>query len=167
MNRFMRGLSAVLWIMLSFVLAVILYLSFQDGESAKDIDNIVIRSLAEWYYNRDDFNILEMMDITYRFRQFGRIVLFMGLGLLGTSAVHTSFYKIPWIFRTIIAGLCLMAIAIFTERYKIYLPTRHFSETEMMYSIYGVLTGFFIISVVSLVLSIIGRIFELIFYREE
>ncbi len=151
-----------MWLSTVFTLGLILLLSFQDGETAKNVDNILIKNFAQWYYNRDDFNILEMMNITYRFRQYGRIVIFMLLGFLGTATIHSSFYKVPWILRTFMAGIILIGVAIFTERYKIYLPTRHFSETEMYYSIFGALFGFIIVSFITFIFSLACIIYKFI-----
>lgn len=162
MSRFMKGLTIFLWIVTALIFLVILYLSFQNQEAAKQIDNVFIRRFAEWYYNRDDFNVFEMLDITYRFRQYGRIVLFMILGFMCTTTIHVTFYRSPWILRTLIAGLGLLVVAIFTERYKVYLPTRHFSEVEMMYSLFGAGMGFATVSAMTLVFSLVKSIGRLI-----
>lgn len=162
----MNTITVLLWTMFTGVLLLILYLSFQDGESAKMLDEKVIIRIAALYYDRDDFTLLEMADIIYRFRQYGRILIFGLLGLLGTTTVHVTFHRLPWIFRSVMAVAGLVAIAVFTERYKMYLPTRHFSAEEMMYSIYGVGAGFFIITVITLVFSIVKRTLELIFEQE-
>lgn len=162
MKKLINSLAVILWIMLIGLLIVIFVLSFMDGDSAKNIDNMLIRRLAVWYYNRDDFNIFEIADINYRFRQYGRIALFLALGVIGTLTIHCTFYWWPWVFRGIISGGMLMAVAVLTEKYKEFLPTRHFSKEEMMMSITGAAVGFIGVSVMTLVFSIIKRIIDLI-----
>lgn len=142
-------LAIVLWVLFLGCLAGILYLSFQDGESAKEIGSDIIDSAARWYYGTENIAPDILLDFTYKCRQIGRIVLFTLFGIIGTSTIHATFYKLHWVFRTLIAITLLILVAVFTERYKIYLPTRHFSEREMLYSIYGVLIGFGIVSVIT------------------
>lgn len=163
MNRFMRFLTVLLWTSTILVLGAICYLSFMDGESAKMLDKKIIIRFAAWYYDRDDFTLLEMADIIYRFRQYGRIAIFALLALLGTATIHVTFYRWPWLVRSLLAVAGLIGVAVFTERYKMHLPTRHFSQEEMMYSIYGVAMGFMFITVVTFVFSLIKSIFGLIF----
>ncbi len=163
MNRLMKSLAVILWTSTIAVFMLILYLSFQDGEAAKMLDNKYIIRFAAIYYGRDDFNIFEMADIIYRFRQYGRILIFAILAFLGTATTHVTFYKLPWFVRSVIAVLGLIAVAVFTERFKMYLPTRHFSETEMLYSIYGVVAGFMVITIMTFVYSIVKQILSLIF----
>lgn len=162
MDKFMKFLTVLLWSCTFLVLFAILYLSFQDGEAAKMLDNKYIIRFASIYYGRDDFNILEMADIIYRFRQYGRILIFGLLALLGTSTMHVTFYRWPWIVRSVLAVIGLLAVAVFTEKFKMYLPTRHFSQDEMMYSIYGVTAGFIIITVITFIFSIIRQIVSII-----
>lgn len=162
MNRLMKTLAVLLWTCTLLVLALIMYLSFQDGDAAKMLDNKYIIRFACHYYGRDDFNIFEMADIIYRFRQYGRILIFALLAFLGTATTHVTFYKCPWLVRSILAVMGLMAVAIFTEKYKMYLPTRHFSQKEMLYSIYGVSAGFMIITIMTFVYSVVKKIVSLL-----
>lgn len=162
MKKFMFVLSFILWTATIIVLCAILFLSFQDGEAAKNVDNVLIKRFAEWYYNRNDFNVFEIIDINYRFRQYGRIIIFMILGFLGTATIHSSFYKTPWLLRTFVAGILLISVAIFTEKYKIYLPTRHFSKIEMMYSIYGAFLSFVFVSFITFVFTVVGETYKFI-----
>lgn len=150
----MTFLGVLLWICFLGCLATIIYLSVQDGEAAKAVGKDYIRKLAENYYGRDNFTPEEMVDITYRFRQYGRIVIFAILGFLGTATFHLTFHNWWWIVRAVISAGFLILVAVFTERYKIYLPTRHYSEKEMLYSIFGVMAGFIFVSLVTLFYSL-------------
>lgn len=135
--------------MFASFIGLICYLSFQNGEAAKELGKNFINNLAKWYYDAAKVSDQSLLEFTYRFRQIGRVVLFILLGVLGTATIHATFHKWNWILRTIISGIILVCIAVFTERFKIYLPTRHFSQTEMLYSIYGVLIGFGLVSVIT------------------
>lgn len=143
-----------LWIGFLGCLATIIYLSLQDGESAKMLGKEYIRKLAGFYYGRDNFTAEEMVDITYKFRQYGRIVIFAILGFLGTATFHLTFHRLWWIVRAGISAVFLVLVAVFTERYKIYLPTRHYSSVEMLYSIMGAMAGFLFVSLVTLFYSL-------------
>ena len=52
------------------------------------------------------------------------------------------------------AGILLM-IAWITEKCKIYLPTRHYSQDEMMISIAAAMLGFSIVSLITLIHNLI------------
>ncbi len=150
--------TVLLWILFLGVLGMIVYLSFQNGEDAKALGKDYIQVLAERYYETEDIPAEVMTEFTYKLRQLGRIGIFFALGILGTSCIHASFYRINWILRTIISLVMLLAVAVFTEKYKVYLPTRHFSEDEMILSIAGAVFGFVIISIITLVMSIVKLI---------
>ena len=162
-NSGMAVLAVFLWMSYLAVLILILFLSFEDGESAKNFGKKTIRYLAEEHYDTDDIPEEVMLTFTYKVRQLGRIVLFMALGVLGTMTIHVTFHRLPWIVRAIISITMLLAVAIFTERYKVYLPTRHFSSTEMKYSIAGALSGFAFVSAVTFVFSFVRWILRSIY----
>ena len=150
-KRFSKGYIAfaiISWILFLGVLGAIIYLSLQNGEAAKATGKSYIYSLAQWYYGVEDVPEIVMVSFTYKFRQIGRIGIFFGLGILGTNVVFVTFPKLLWILRSMISAAMLLGVAVFTERIKIYLPSRHFSEQEMMYSIFGAMLGFVFIAVV-------------------
>lgn len=149
----MKIWTAFLWVSFISCLLAILYLSFQSGEAAKELGTGMMKKTASIYYKRNNFSEDELVDIIYRFRQYGRVIAFTVLGILGTATIHTTFYKWLWIVRAVISTAMLLFIAVFTERFKIYLPTRHYSEAEMMYSIYAVLFGFAFVSIITLAYS--------------
>jgi len=159
----MKVLAVFLWLSTITLLIIIMYLSFMNGDDSKVYDNRYIMKFAAWYYKRDDFNIYETAEISYRFRQYIRILLFAVLSFLGTATTHVTFYKCPWIVRSILAVCALIAVAIFTEKFKVYLPTRHFSRKEMYYSIFGVGIGFFTITVFTFIYSVLKTVFKAIF----
>lgn len=146
------------WILFLGILGLILFLSFQDGEDAKSLGADVIRKAAHRYFHTDSLSPRDLQEFTYKVRQLGRCLMFIVMGILGTNVVHVTLHKINWCVRTIIAAVILIAIAIFTERFKVYLPTRHFSEEEMMVSIYGSMLGFGVVSLISGIYSFIHLI---------
>ena len=96
-----------------------------------------------------------MDDFIYKVRQTGRLLIFFLLGILGTSAVHFTLRRLNWFFRMLISVFMLVLIAILTERLKIFLPTRHYSASEMYISIAGAMLGFLFISVCTMAFSFI------------
>ena len=155
------GWTIFMWVLFLLCLGAILYLSFEDGTKAKDISEKIVGKGAAYYYDRDDLSADELTAIIYKVRQYGRIIIFFVLAILGTITIHLTFHRWFWIFRAIISVAMLMGIAVFTERYKLYLPTRHYSEQEMIYSIFGVLAGFALVSFVTLVFSLTRSIVRL------
>lgn len=164
MSKTMRVFTILLWIAFLTCLAAVFYLSFQDGEAAKALGKDYIYLLAQKYYGVKDIPDEVMTIFTYKVRQIGRIGMFTLLALLGTSVVHATFHSWLWLVRSIIAGSFLLAVAIFTERYKLYLPTRHFSEKEMLYSIAGAMLGFGIVSIMTGVFGLVKWVTSLIIY---
>ena len=156
----MKVINAILWICFLSLLGIICYLSFQNQEAAKAFDKEYCLRVAQIYYGRENFSDAELVDITYKVRQLGRIVIFFALGVLGTATIHSTFRKLNWFIRTIISLAILLVIAIFTERYKVYLPTRHFSAEEMTLSIQGAMLGFALVSVLSLIIGIIVKLIK-------
>lgn len=154
-NKGMLGLAVFLWFFYLILLAFIVYLSFSDGESAKNFGKKTIRYMAEYHYETDDIPEEVMFTFTYKVRQLGRIALFIALGMLGTMTIHVTFHFWPWLLRAIISVSMLIFVAVFTERFKMYLPTRHFSDKEMVYSILGALAGFGFVSIVTFVFSFV------------
>lgn len=148
------------WILFLGILGLILYLSFQNGNDAKALGADIIREAACKYYHLDSIPEPDLLEFTRKVRQLGRCVIFVLMGILGTNVVHVTLHRINWCIRTVIAAVILIAIAVFTEKFKVYLPTRHFSESEMMISIYGTLLGFGVVSLISGIYSLIHLISE-------
>lgn len=149
MSKELKILAAFLWVAFIGCLVVILILSFQDGGDAKELGKGTIYSFAQHYYGVEDVPEDVLIIFTYKFRQIGRILIFCLLAILGTCTIHLTFHNWLWVVRATISGSILMFIAVFTEEYKNFLPTRHFSKEEMLYSIGGVLIGFIYISTIT------------------
>lgn len=164
MSKTMRFFTILLWIAFLSCLYLVFYLSFQEGEAAKEVGKDYIYVLAQKYYGVDNIPDEVMLTFTYKIRQIGRIGIFTLLALLGTSVVHATFHNWLWIIRSIMAGSFLLGVAVFTERYKIYLPTRHFSEKEMLYSIAGAMLGFGIVSIMTGVFGLVKWLASLVIW---
>lgn len=136
------GLRFFLWSGFLFLTAVIVFLSLQDGDKAK----MMTKVLMEWasQYVKEDLltGIADKQQAEYLLRQAGRAGVFFLLGILGTGAVHLTFRRLNALVRTILIIGVLTAIACLTEKVKLYLPSRHFSETEMLVSMAFVILGF-------------------------
>lgn len=157
-----RWLPIFLWVIFLAAIAVIVYLSFQNGEDAKDFCKGFIQQAAQKYYAKDDVSIEELNQMAYLIRQSGRVLAFLVIGILGTITIHVSFCRWNWLGKTIMAGTILLAIAFLTEKLKIYIPTRHYSQEEMTLSVMAAMTGFLVVSVITLMISAVRGVVRLI-----
>ncbi|MBP3604932.1 MAG: hypothetical protein J6J79_12380 [Lachnospiraceae bacterium] len=140
----------------------IVYLSLQDGITAKEQMYKIVEYLQKYteidLKDRLGMESADRDQIAYLLRQGGRAVAFFLLGILGTLSVHMTFRKMNWLTKTCITSVCLVAIAYFTEKVKEYLPTRHFSREEMLLSIAAVILGFFFVSFITFLGSVLRAI---------
>ena len=150
----------LLWSGFLVLAGAILFLSLQDGIEAKEM----MKSFMDLISRYLDKNMVaesgDARQIEYLLRQSGRAGAFLLLGIMGTAAVHFTFRRSNWFVKTLLSISGLLAIAYFTEKVKVYLPTRHFSEKEMLISIVFVILGFFIVSVITLFAWLIKRLFR-------
>ena len=151
----------ILWIFFAVTTAGIAYLSFQNGEEAKKLGEQLILYLAQNIKHKQNVSAAELSAFTYDIRQGGRALAFLFLGIIGTAAVHLSCPKLNWVVKTIITAGMLLAIAYFTEKLKVYIPTRHYSYEEMMISITAVIVGFLAVSLITLTVSALKGFFRL------
>lgn len=150
-----------LWIIFIFLVACVTYLSFQNGEDARALGKQVIVQIAESQHQGEAVTQEELDAFTYEIRQSGRIVVFLLIGIVGTITIHVSFRKSNWLIKTAITAVILVAIAYFTEKLKIYIPSRHYSYEEMLISITAVTVGFSVVSIITLVCGIVKGFFRL------
>lgn len=166
-RKYYSVLLFLLWSTFFVLTAAIVYLSLQDGNEAKDM----MKKLIEYLGAYTDKEILSAWGdadrIEYLLRQSGRAGAFFLLGILGTSAVHLTFRRCNWLVRTILATGGLTAIAYLTEKVKEYLPTRHFSQKEMLISIAAVILGFVTVSFLTFLGWIIKGILRLLHRGES
>ena len=155
-------IAAVMWIFFLAAVAVVVYLSFQDGEQAKTVGERFISYLARQRYPGRKATTQELLELTYEVRQLGRVCAFFVIGILGTAAIHISFGRNNWLVKTGVTASLLVAIAYFTERLKIYIPTRHYSYEEMMVSIISVMMGFILVSIITLTFQAFKGFFRLV-----
>lgn len=151
-----------LWSAFLVLTASIVFLSLQDGNEAKEM----MKQLMEYFSDYVDRDVVaglgDAQRVEYLLRQAGRAGAFFLLGILGTVAVHLTFRRCNWIVRTILVIGGLTAIAYLTEKVKVYLPTRHFSEKEMLISITFVIMGFLFVSFITFIFGIIKGIVHLL-----
>ncbi|MGN0376551.1 MAG: VanZ family protein [Suilimivivens sp.] len=151
----------LLWICFFAVIGIVSYLSFQNGESAKALGKQFIQYTAEKTYGGESVSDEEMLGLTYLIRQFGRVAAFFTVGFLGTAAVHVSFKKWNFMVKTIISLLIIVPFAYLTEKLKVFIPSRHYSYEEMMYSLIAVIAGFLVVSVFTFLFCMFKRLFRL------
>lgn len=149
-----------LWICFLSVVGMVAYLSFQSGEDARAFGKQLIQYGAEKVYQEDSVSEAELLGFTYVIRQSGRILAFFVIGILGTVTIHLSFPGWNWVIKTGFAAILLAIIACLTERLKIYIPSRHYSYEEMMYSILAVGAGFVLVTVFTLLFHIMKGFFR-------
>lgn len=155
-------LITFLWICFIAVVAIVTYLSFQNGEDAKAFGKQFIQYTAEKVYQKEQVADTDLLDFTYLIRQSGRVLAFFVIGVLGTLTIHLSFPKWNWLIKTGFTAILLVSIACLTERLKIYIPSRHYSYEEMIYSILAVGAGFLLVTVFTLLFHIMKGFFKLL-----
>ena len=147
--------TVLFWMIFLVSVATIVYLSFQNGTSSAELGSDVIGKLAAEYYEKDTVSTTELYKFTYYFRQMGRTIAFFIIGILGTATIHLSSERLPWIVKSVLSAGILLVIAWVTEKCKIYLPTRHYSQDEMMISMAASMLGFSIVSLITLIYNLI------------
>lgn len=150
----------VLWFIFIISVIAIAFLSFESGAQSKELgEKIVLRICAklkpEHVVTED-----ELFLINYVFRQSARIFAFLVLGMLGTITIHASMRRAGWFAKTIVSGGVLFVIAYVTERFKEYIPGRHYSYKEMLLSMIAAAAGFMFVSLVSLLKQMITWLFQ-------
>lgn len=149
------------WIIFISLVTVVVYLSFQNGEDAKELGKQTILQIAE-SQNAGGLVTQEYLDmLTYKIRQSGRVIAFIMIGIVGTITIHISFIKRSWLTQTTITAVILVGIACLTEWLKKYIPSRHYSYEEMLVSISAVIVGFAAVSVATLVFKAVRGFFRL------
>ena len=152
-----QGLAAlVLWIIFILMIAGITFISFQNGEATKELGSRIMDKLARFRPMPEASTKEEVAAATYGMRQSGRALAFLMIGIMGTITVHVSCYRCNWLIRTGITVAILASVAYFTEKLKIYIPTRHYSYEEMMISMAAAGAGFLAVSL----LMLLGRILK-------
>ena len=160
-NKKRWPLILALWIVFGLLVAGVAYLSFQNGEDAKLFGKQVITKLAEVQYSSQEISENDMNAFTYMIRQNGRIIAFLLIGIIGTITIHVSCAKCNWFIRTCITAIILVTIAYLTEKLKIYIPTRHYSNEEMLVSMAAAAAGFILVSAVTLTVKAVKGFFRL------
>lgn len=156
-------LIVFLWICFLSVVGMVAYLSFQNGEDAKAFGKQLIQYSAEKVYQEERVSEAELLGFTYLIRQSGRVLAFFLIGVLGTLSIQLSFPKWNWLIKTVFTAALLMTIACLTERLKIYIPSRHYSYEEMIYSIIATGAGFLLVTLFMLLFHIMKGFFKLLF----
>ncbi len=151
----------VLWFIFIMTVAVIAFLSFENGEQSKQwSERIILRMIGKL---KPEHNVTdgELLAITYMARQGARVIAFLIIGMLGTITIHASIRSAGWFIKTFISGGMVLFIAYATEALKEYIPSRHYSHKEMLISMLAVVAGFMFISLVSLLKHVIRWLFRL------
>lgn len=151
----------MLWLVFLSLVAGVAYLSFQNGEDARLFGRQTMIRMAQVQHPQQEVTDQELNVFIYNVRQSGRALAFLAIGIIGTITIHLSCRKCNWFIKTIITAVILVAIAYFTEKLKIYIPTRHYSYEEMMISIAAVSTGFLLVSIVTLAAKLLKGFFRL------
>ncbi len=146
----------LLWLIFIAMIGGIVYLSFQNGEESKELGKQFLRQLSGAGQIGEGASREELDTLNYLIRQSGRVLAFLMIGIMGTITIHVTFAGCHWFFKTGITLLILTGIACFTERMKVYIPSRHYSYEEMMLSVAAAAAGFLVVSIITL----LGRILK-------
>lgn len=153
---------AMLWICFLAAISLVAYLSFQNGEDAKEVGKSAIQFIAQKNSSGEGASQQDIDALTYIIRQGGRTGAFFVIGVLGTLAVYVSFKKCNWFLKAGITAAVLIGFAYLTEKLKIFIPGRHYSYDEMMLSIIAVAAGFMLVTVISLIIYAMKRVSRLL-----
>ncbi len=140
----------LLWLIFISMTAVIFYLSLQSGEETKALGRSMILQFSGAQEAGGAVNQQELDSFTYLVRQSGRVLAFLMIGIVGTITIHVTCAGCNWLIRTGITLLILTTIACFTEKLKIYIPSRHYSYEEMMLSVAAAAAGFAAVTFITL-----------------
>ena len=114
----------VLWFIFIMTVAVIAFLSFENGEQSKLwTERIILRVIGKLKPEHNVTNA-ELLAITYVARQGTRVIAFLFIGMLGTITVHASMRSAGWFVKTFISGGMVLFIAYATEAFKEYIPSK-------------------------------------------
>ncbi|MCM1135049.1 MAG: VanZ family protein [Clostridium sp.] len=147
MSKKKRLFGLILWAMFIIMVAIVMYISFENGEESKAAGEKFLSTFAG-IKNSDAAGQKRMDSLMFLLRQSGRAIAFFMIGMVGTAAIQITCAKWLWLLRTGLNVFILWAIACFTEKMKLYIPTRHYSHEEMMISIAAAAAGFLIASLV-------------------
>lgn len=137
-----------LWFIFLFMVAGITYLSLQSGEQTKTLGSRMIMEFAKAGHGQEEVTQTLLDSVTYIIRQSGRAIAFLLIGIVGTVTMYMTCLRCNWLIRTGLTVLMLASIAYFTEKLKIYIPSRHYSFEEMMISMAAVAVGFAVVSAI-------------------
>jgi len=140
----------LLWLIFILMIGGIVYLSFQNAEESKELGKQFIRKISGVSQISGAAPREDMDALTYLVRQGGRVLAFLMIGIVGTITIHVTFAGCHWFFKTGLTLFILIGIACFTERMKVYIPTRHYSYDEMMLSVAAAAVGFLMVSIITL-----------------
>ena len=139
----------ILWGMFILMVAAVMYISFQNGEESKAAGKQLLATFTGIKDSEKLYGQGQRDELMYLLRQSGRVLAFLAIGMVGTLTIHVTFLK------TVIAAAILLPIACFTERMKIYIPSRHYSYEEMLISIAAAMAGLLIVSLFLLLVRMI------------
>ena len=145
----------ILWGMFSFMVAAGMYISFQNGEESKAAGKQLLATFTGIKDSEKLYGQGQRDELMYLLRQSGRVLAFLAIGMVGTLTIHVTCVKCGWFLKTVIAAAVLLPIACFTERMKIYIPSRHYSYEEMLISIAAAMAGLLIVSLFLLLVRMI------------
>lgn len=143
----------LLWVIFILMTGGIVYLSFQNGEESKAMGKAFLQRFFGAVQRQEA--VLQLQEegtssLNYLMRQGGRVFAFLMIGIVGAITIHVTFAGCNWLFKTTVTLAILTAIACFTEKMKIYIPSRHYSYEEMMLSVAAAAAGFLTVSLLTL-----------------
>lgn len=150
-----RLVKLALWVIFIFMVAAVMYISFQNGEESKAAGKQLLATFTGIKDSEKLYGEGQRDELMYLLRQSGRVLAFLSIGIVGTLAVHVTCVKWGWFLKTVIAAAVLLPIACFTERMKIYIPSRHYSYEEMLISIAAAMAGLLVVSLPLLLLRMV------------
>lgn len=145
----------ILWGIFICLVAGVTYISFQNGEESKAAGKQLLATFTGIEDSEKLYGPGQRDELMYLLRQGGRVLAFLLIGIVGTLTIHVTCAKCGWLLKTVIAAAILLPIACFTERMKLYIPSRHYSYEEMLISIASAMAGLLMVSLLLLLVRLV------------
>lgn len=118
---------------------LILFLSSQNGSQAFGMTYKLALPFAKILYGIPDYD--QILVVMNGIRFIGRVVAFVGFGVLFTVLIRSYKSKISLRYQNIILILGIIVFAVFDETHKLLIDGRHCTVGEIIVNIVCGLTG--------------------------
>lgn len=127
--------KTILWALVGGIYALICYLSFQTGEETTQLSSFI----ASFLENLTGMSPEQALALAQGLRKAAHMIEFGALTAALYPAIRVTAPRNLWLWVVSLA-LCI-ALAIFSEVFKVFIPGRHLDFGEMMFNLLGCAVG--------------------------